>query len=267
MENCSDENRPKISIVTVVKKPDLDFGKTAQSIIGQNYSDFEWIIKCCGEFPKKQFGEISNAGIRIKILETDDRGIYDAMNQGLDQVSGEYVYFLNSGDVVYSPDTLQRIAKVLKAEEPNIVYGSYEIASERVIYPRILTRFFFLRTALCHQAYFIRTNLLKGIGGYNLRYEVLADQESLLRLQGPIIESHYNVRFFIGCLKPMGFSNEHKEKKLKERRLMVNEYYSWNTNFRYRFILGMSLQPLRSRLLKLRLFVLLRRQILKYLYR
>ena len=87
------------SIITITKKNPIGFQKTKQSIESQNCSDFEWVVVDGDKEP--------------------DNGIYDAMNKGLDRAKGDYIIFMNAGDVFYDAGTLSRIAQ----QEADFIYG------------------------------------------------------------------------------------------------------------------------------------------------
>ncbi len=90
---------PRFSIVTITKDNPDGFNKTKQSIESQTYSDFEWIIID---------GDVE-----------PDNGIYDAMNKGLDRATGDYVIFMNAGDVFADDNTLLEISKY----NADFIYG------------------------------------------------------------------------------------------------------------------------------------------------
>jgi len=79
------------SIITITKNNEIGFNKTKQSIESQSFYDFEWVV--------------------IDGDKEPDNGIYDAMNKGLDRVTGDYVIFMNAGDMFADENTLQIISK------------------------------------------------------------------------------------------------------------------------------------------------------------
>lgn len=64
----------------------------------------------------------------LRVVSEPDRGIYDAMNRGLDMACGDYVIFLNAGDALHSPATLGHYAQAIEANGyPGIVYGQTQL--------------------------------------------------------------------------------------------------------------------------------------------
>jgi len=118
----------KFSIITVVFNSDSTLEKTIKSIIEQEYKDIEYVIIDGGstdgtvDIIKKYEKFIS-----LWISEPD-KGIYDAMNKGLEKATGDYVWFLNAGDEIYSPDTLSFIDS--NENDADAFYGEVEYIDE-----------------------------------------------------------------------------------------------------------------------------------------
>lgn len=258
--------KPLVTVITVVKVIDSSFELTMNSILGQSTSNYQWIIKSLGPFQNDLLKKQLQKNSRVRIIECDDTGIYDAMNQGLNLADGNYVYFLNSGDQLYSACTFEFIEHILSEGRLNVVYGGYEIEGEPIGYPRSLTEFFFARTALCHQAYFAKREMLLRAGGFNLNYSILADHAILLEAMDDVVASNCRVDFKISRIPKMGFSSTNPEKKICERQRLLHTYFPWMKTPLLRLLLLASLQPVRQRLLHFRFMRKIRSQILKYIY-
>jgi glycosyltransferase involved in cell wall biosynthesis len=117
---------PKVSIITVVFNGELFIEKTIHSVISQDSNLFEYIVIDGGStdntlaIVNKYKNHIS------KIISEKDEGIYDAMNKGILQAKGEWLIFINAGDVFYNEKTLIDINNEL-ADNYDIVYGDVEI--------------------------------------------------------------------------------------------------------------------------------------------
>ena len=98
----------KFSIIVVALNPGEKLKQTIDSILSQEYSNYEIIIKDgkskdgSVDKIKQEFSEES----RIKVFVESDKSIYDGMNQALRYVSGDYILFLNCGDTFYDPKVL-----------------------------------------------------------------------------------------------------------------------------------------------------------------
>ena len=125
----------------------------------QRYTDYEYLIVDGSSTDSTAEWLRSLHGVRW--VSEPDKGIYDAMNKGVQMAKGEWVLFLNAGDTLYDEEVLAHIAPYL--EEPyGLVYGDIvkEQKGKEVIKqaepPHNAHRMF-----CCHQALFTRTALLK----------------------------------------------------------------------------------------------------------
>lgn len=99
----------KLSIITVNLNNKAGLQKTIDSVISQTFKDFEWIVIDGGSTDgSKELIEKYSEYISYWVSEPD-KGIYNAMNKGVRVAQGEYLQFLNSGDSLYSHDTLSLI--------------------------------------------------------------------------------------------------------------------------------------------------------------
>ncbi|MBL7129384.1 MAG: glycosyltransferase [Ignavibacteria bacterium] len=116
------------SIITVVYNSESALEKTIKSITEQVFKDIEYIVIDGGstdgtvDIIKKYEKSIS-----LWISE-QDKGIYDAMNKGLKKATGDYVWFLNAGDEIYSSDILSFINTL--GNDADAYYGEVEYIDE-----------------------------------------------------------------------------------------------------------------------------------------
>lgn len=108
------------SIITVTLNNRGGLERTWRSLEAQSCRDFEWIVIDGGstdgtaEFLRD-----------VAHVSEPDRGIFDAMNKGIDHANGEYVWFLNAGDEIAGADVLQEIFDSIETQgaRPDFVYG------------------------------------------------------------------------------------------------------------------------------------------------
>ncbi|MCR5651463.1 MAG: glycosyltransferase [Lachnospiraceae bacterium] len=118
----------KVSVVTVCKNSEKTIERTIRSILGQTYENIEYIIKdgqseddtlkICYGFEE----EFKKRGIALKIISGPDGGIYDAMNKGIDEATGDIVGILNSDDT-YENRTVQIMAEAYEKENFDLAFG------------------------------------------------------------------------------------------------------------------------------------------------
>jgi len=173
----------KLSIITINLNNAEGLRKTIESVVSQTFTDFEYIV-IDGASTDGSVDIINQFADKITYwLSEPDKGIYNAMNKGIIKAKGEYLQFLNSGDWLYSDSTLQDIFCLNKTED--ILYGDlYSVSKDGtstfVTYPSKLTLDFFLYDNICHQAAFIKKNLLV-MNPYNEEFKIASDWDFFLK--------------------------------------------------------------------------------------
>jgi GT2 family glycosyltransferase len=170
---------PLFSIVTVTLDAGALLATTASSVDRQTCRDLEHVVKDGGS-TDGSLEALPPSPLR-RIERRRDAGIYDAMNQALDGCRGRYVLFLNAGDTLAAPDVLASVARALCCDD--ILYcdiANAEFGLEVRSPPR-LTRFFLFRNTVCHQACFVRRDLLRRLGGFDASLRIAADHDFLAR--------------------------------------------------------------------------------------
>ena len=174
-------NTPKISIVTVVYNGAQTIEATIKSILDQSYKNIEYIIIDGNSSDGTQDIIKSYENSISKWISEPDKGIYDAMNKGIKLSTGDYIWFMNSGDEIADNIVLEEII----SSNPNsdIYYGDTimidsdgnEIGNRRLTPPEKLTWESFKKGMLVsHQSFIVKKNIIKQ---YNLTYKFSADFE------------------------------------------------------------------------------------------
>ncbi len=172
----------KLSIVTVTYNAENLVEDTIKSIIEQDFSDMEYIV-IDGKSTDRTLDIINHYASCIQtIVSEPDRGIFDAMNKALRLVKGEWVYFLNAGDLFASSNVLKSIPwkdldnKIAFYGDMIYVRGSNEKFSQS----RPVS---FLHESMpaSHQAFFVKSEAAKKIG-FDLQYKYASDYNMMLRL-------------------------------------------------------------------------------------
>ena len=180
-----------VSVITIVKDHAAGLEATHKSLLEQSYTDWEMVIVtgASQDGTLDVAKEIQSNDPRILLLEQISSGIYEAMNEGLALVSGEFTWFLNAGDKFASTSVLAHGVNQISQNRLGVVVGGYQIESssqnKTYSYPsRKITglRFAFNRRGGCHQAMIFRTNVLKDLGGFNTSYSLAADFDLVLRV-------------------------------------------------------------------------------------
>lgn len=166
-------SNPKISVVTVCYNAVDTIEETIQSVITQTYQNIEYIIvdgastDATLDVIKKYEGYID------KWLSEPDNGIYDAMNKSVRLASGNWIIFLNSGDIFYKDSILVDVAHCL-INATTIYYGNVLMLPKSVIYDGAFSKNKLCRHNICHQSIFYPRSVFNK-HQYDLRYKVFAD--------------------------------------------------------------------------------------------
>jgi glycosyltransferase involved in cell wall biosynthesis len=231
---------PKISIITVVYNAHELIGRTILSVLSQTWVNIEYIIIDGGSSDGTL--EIAQKySSRIALIHSGkDNGIYDAMNKGLKDATGDYVLFLNAGDTFYSPDV---ISKVFALGEADVYYGNTAVADnkgnligDRRLAPPDQLNWKSLRFGMCvsHQSFIARRKLCEP---YDLNYAIASDIDWVIRVlkkAGRIV----NVKGYISKFLEGGVSNKKRKRALGERfRIMSRHYGFFPTLFNHLYIL------------------------------
>ncbi|BBU98260.1 MULTISPECIES: glycosyltransferase family 2 protein [Providencia] len=172
----------KFSIITVNYNNNLFLEKTILSVKSLLVDGFEveYIIIDGGSTD----GSIDTVltyvsqGVINNYVSESDSGIYDAMNKGIKISSGDWLVFMNAGDLFASPDVLLSIYRVINEKTTtNLVYGDY--ISSKTLFNQHLSINFLMSHMLNHQSIFYKKTLFSN-QCYNLKYRFCADYEHLI---------------------------------------------------------------------------------------
>jgi hypothetical protein len=153
---------PFFSVVTVAFRDAWAVVKTARSVFSQGFENFEYIVidghSQDGTDALIRFWQ--EAGLVDKALVEPDRGVYEAMNKGLSLAQGEFVCFMNAGDVFADDQVLQRVADFLSANAADGCLGWGQLNSQVWASWSESDAFKMASLGFCHQALFVRRDLL-----------------------------------------------------------------------------------------------------------
>lgn len=220
-----------ISVVSVSYNCVGDVDRTVQSLLAQTFADYEYIVidglSTDGTMGKVR--EYEDCFSDITIISEKDKGIYDAMNKAVIIAAGEYIFFLNMGDVLYDSNTLKNVAGYLEGGR-DLYYGNIIWGDKRLEYPEKLGSLFFLREKMvCHQAIFARTQLLKE-RLFDLTYEICADRDWLSEMIRTG-KSYQHMDLFIVFYDINGKSGNYKNYSADSVRIIRKDYGFWGVLF------------------------------------
>lgn len=218
---------PVLSIITVCYCAKDAVQTTVESILQQSWTNFEYIIidgdshdgtlelldQFCPYMEEKK--------IPMSIISEPDKGIYDAMNKGSILAKGEWLLFLNAGDILASTDILQKIFS--SNTNADVIYGDTICTynGQKKLYPALPLKNLSYEMAFCHQSVFIKREEMLA-HPYDITYRVCADHHLFLSLYLEKKKFEYHP-FPIAIYEIAGYSDQNIMKAHKEQLRMQKE--------------------------------------------
>ena len=214
----------RLSIITINYNNCDGLEKTIDSVVSQTFRDFEWIVIDGGSTDGSKELLEQHAGYFAYWVSEPDKGIYNAMNKGIDQTKGDYCLFLNSGDWLYNDTSLERcFAHDFNAD---VMYGDcvfhYADHESKHHYPSNLTFEFLYRSSLAHCCSFIKRELLVK-EHYNEGYKIVSDLEFWVKLAFSS-DTFHHLDEFVSVFDTTGISSTNHELDKAEREQMLSHY-------------------------------------------
>lgn len=240
----------RFSVVTITYNAEKVLQRTLDSVCSQTYEGVEHLIVDGASKDQtlalaeqyKQRSDSSDNKHKVIIRSEPDHGIYDAMNKGLTQASGDYVVFLNAGDFFPNANTLEEIVHQCRLNEypsdglPGVLYGNTDIVDGegRYLHPRRLQppaqlnwRSFRHGMLVCHQAFYARTDIAKNLQ-YDLRYRFSADVDWCIRVMRESERMGLplsNIGMVVANYTEEGATTQNHRASLKERFDVMRRHY------------------------------------------
>jgi glycosyltransferase involved in cell wall biosynthesis len=182
----------KISIITAVYNNQTEIRNAVDSVLAQSYPNIEYIV-VDGASNDGTTEIIQSYGGKItRFISEPDKGIYDALNKGLNLATGEIVGILHSDDIFFSNDTLTHVAATFVRTGCDAVYGDLLYVSKadtsNVVRfwkssPFDATKF---KTGWmpAHPTLFMKKEVYEQYGLFDLRYRIASDYDLMLRTLG-----------------------------------------------------------------------------------
>ena len=179
----------KISVVTVCYNSAATLAETVDSVARQSHREVEHIVIDGGSTDATHTILAERRNLISCLVSEPDGGIYPAMNKGLSRATGEFVGYLNADDFFAHADVLELIADAA-ASGVDAVYGDLVYVARHAP-QRVVRRWragSFDADALRrgwmppHPTFYVRTELLRQMQGFDERYRLASDYECMLRI-------------------------------------------------------------------------------------
>ncbi|MCX6194917.1 MAG: glycosyltransferase family 2 protein [Cytophagales bacterium] len=230
---------PKLSIITITYLAEAYLERTFKSVFEQGFADEIDYIVVDGASKDRTLEIIEAHKSKVnQFISEKDKGIYDAMNKGMQLAKGDYILFLNAGDTFASPDTLKNLLQEL-AKNPDVLYGEAvfvnkegqhlglrsEVTPHRL--PVNLTwRDFKFGMLVCHQAFIAKRSISPL---FDLQYKLSSDIDweiKVLKKSSSIIKSEKPIcNYLMG-----GASVQNLKQSWEERYLVLKSHFGGVSN-------------------------------------
>lgn len=226
---------PKISIITVVYNGAKFLEQAIQSVLGQTYTNIEYII-IDGGSKDGTLDIIRKYDDRIfKWVSEPDRGIYDAMNKGITFATGELIGILNADDW-YEPDAVTKVVNVCeKYSDGEVFHGllkrrdiegnlKYIIGQSSDLLPK---------TMIEHPTCFVKKTTYQRYGLFDTSMRIAGDYELMLRLKKHQVKFVF-IEEVLANFRDGGVSNSFKQVK---ETLTLKYNYGFISGFKKNLLL------------------------------
>jgi glycosyltransferase involved in cell wall biosynthesis len=214
-------NEPLVSIITVIYNDVKNIEQTITSVLKQTYFNLEYIIIDGGS----NDGTVDIIKKYEKYLKywisEKDKGIYDAMNKGLCFANGEWINFMNSGDIFYSDNVVNKVFHDIALSNAKIIYGDTEIRFQNKAYIKKGKKWQYIWMDFVHQSFFIKKSEMPF---FNLEYQISSDFNLIYSLY----KANVNVLkldIVISSYLTGGISYKYATKGIKETIVIVSKQF------------------------------------------
>jgi glycosyltransferase involved in cell wall biosynthesis len=227
----------KLSVISITYNNLEGLKKTLDLFLQQAHSEIELVVVDGGSKDDTPVFLAAQTGIQQWVSEPD-KGIYNAMNKGLQMAKGNYVWFLNAGDYVESWTAVEALLKAIDSE-PDVVYAETMMVdpkgkhlgirsnySTQVLPKQLTWQSLRMGMTVSHQSFVIKRSLALP---YNETYRYVADIDWMIAclkackicVQLPCVLANFTVD---------GFSSTHRNKSNKERYKVLQKHYGFFPN-------------------------------------
>lgn len=219
----------KLTIITINFNHREGLQRTIDSIVNQTFTDYEWIVVDKESTDgSKELIEQYQSHFNWWCSEPD-KGVYNAMNKGLEHACGEYIIFMNSGDMFATPTILTEIFS--KPHKADVLYGRMVVGTidgeeywTNMMKPR-LRWFDFFSSTLNHQSTFTKREMFVKYGSFDESYRVYGDWRHFAQIIGVEKATSEFIPKIISIYEGGGLSATQEEACKRELARLRQEVY------------------------------------------
>ncbi len=227
----------KLSIITINFNNLTGLKKTVESVLSQTSLDFNYIIVDGGSTDGSAdfIQNLTKSGLNVSLqwISESDNGIYHAMNKGIKIATGEFVQFVNSGDILFDKNVIAKMLATINFSD-QIIYGNMikplpkGMFRDKAFQGRKPTFLDFYYGTLNHSPALIRRSLFEKFGYYDENLRIVSDWKWYLLT---IILSDIPIRYIpvdVTLFDMSGISNSNRTLEIEERNKVLKDLISVN---------------------------------------
>lgn len=219
--------KKKLSVITVCYNASEVIEKTILSVLSQDQSLFEYLI-IDGKSTDATLSICNKYSQYLSIYSEKDNGIFDAMNKGINIADGEWIIFMNAGDVFYDKDVLSNIFNQEIPNDIGFIFGDTYLSKSKKqkMTPFVFSKRKLASMGICHQSIFVRTKLAKK-HLFDLNYKVAADYNMIrtIHKEGWNYLYTYNP---VSIFDTTGYSSHNRITQFKEIAKICSQNHTLN---------------------------------------
>jgi glycosyltransferase involved in cell wall biosynthesis len=177
----------KLSVITASLNAAPHIERSIQSVAAQTYPDIEHVI-IDGGSTDGTLEIVDRYRDRIGYFVSEpDRGIYNAMNKGIEAASGDVLFFLNADDQFCDEHVVEDIMSAFSADlDLEVIYGNlvWDVSGNlvRKTQPSTITRASLAAATILHQTVFARRHVFDATNGFSEEYKVVSDYDWMMKV-------------------------------------------------------------------------------------
>lgn len=221
----------KVSVITINLNNLTGLQRTLESVTNQDYPDLEYLV-IDGDSNDGSKDFVTQNSNKISFwLSEKDKGVYEAMNKGIQNSTGDYLLFLNSGDWFSDSSSVSKL--IANSAEEDLVYGNILIQETEKSwikkYPQILNFRYFYFESLPHPACLISRRMFDRLGFYDTSLKIASDWKFFLLA---VVKHNCSYRYVDEVISTFSYDglsskSENKSQLESERKSTLKKYYNF----------------------------------------
>ena len=220
------ESKPLVSVITVVFNGAEHLQKAITAIADQTYPNIQHIV-IDGGSTDDTVAIIERNQAKLAYWKSEpDRGLYDAMNKGVDVVTDPeaYVLFANADDSLFSHDAIEQV--IAKSAGEDLVYGKMVFSDDQIsgTLGRKVELHDLARETLCHPATFVKRRVFDVVGKFDTQFRIAADYDFIVRCFAAGVTTRF-VDVVVSRMRMGGLSDDRFMLSCRERKEVIRRHF------------------------------------------